>query len=436
MADKTVQDVQNEFKTVMDELQVRVKELRDLREQLEAERKEYGEELGETKASIATLEKSIADLTEQQRQLNEAYHAPRMSTEEADKIEQDAQLRAFLNQCRHMAGAGDPLTEEERKALYPDGKRYSVPSEPGQWRSLTPEQARALVENATGEILVPESFDTTIIRSVEETSIMRPLATVRPTTSNREKYRKMTEFSVSYGTALELGGSVTESDTTPSEHYQYIEDAYGLTWLGVNELADSDVNLVSYLADSFARARRETEDEKFLVGSGHGSLEPAGLIDTSTFSTVTTASSTAITFDEIKNLLYGFNTSSSTPLKDVYRRNGVFIMHPFTELALMKLKDDDKQYLWQPSLQAGAPNVIRGHAVYTTTYMEQIAATKATVFFGDVRSAYRIIDRLGMTMQRLVEVKATAGLVGFLFHWRNTGGIVRAEAGRILVQKT
>jgi len=434
MADKTVQDVQNEFKTVMDELQVRVKELRDLREQLETERTKYGEELGETKASVATLEKAITDLTEQQRKLNEAYHAPRMSTEEADRIEQDSQLRAFLNQCRHMAGAGDPLTEEERKALYPDGKRYSVPSEPGQWRSLTPEQARALVENTTGEILVPESFDTTIIRSVEETSIMRPLATVRPTTSNREKYRKMTEFSVAYGTALELGGSATESDVTPSEAYQYIEDAYGLTWLGVNELADSDVNLVSYIADSFARARRETEDKKFLVGAGHGSLEPAGLIDTSTFDTVTAAGTSAIVFDDLQDLLYGYESSSSTPLKDVYRRNGVFTMHPFTELAVMKIKNDDGQYMWQPSIQAGTPNAIRGKAVHTTTYMEQIATGEPTVFFGDVRSAYRIIDRLGMTMQRLVEVKATAGLVGFLFHWHNTGGIVRAEAGRILVQ--
>jgi len=428
--DATTQEIQTEFKAVMEELQLRVKALRDLKEELEQERNKYGEELGETKASVAKLEKEIVALTEQQKRLNEAFHSPKIEPEE---VKEDAQLRAFLNQCRYMAQAGDPLSEEERKALYPDGRRYSIPSEPGEWRVLTPEQARALVENTTGEILVPESFDTTIIRSVEETSIMRSLATVRTTTSNRERYRKMTEFTVAYGTALELGGSVTESDITPSEHYQYIEDAYGLTWLGVNELADSDVNLVSYIADSFARARREVEDEKFLIGAGHSSKEPQGLIDTSTITTVEAAGATAITFDDLQDLMYGYETTSSTPLKDVYRRNGVFIMHPFTELAVMKLTDSAGQYLWQPAIQAGQPNAIRGHAVYTTTNMDTIAATKATVWFGDVRSAYRIIDRLGMTMQRLVEVKATAGLVGFLFHWRNTGGIVRAEAGRILV---
>ena len=201
---------------------------------------------------------------------------------------------------------------------------------------------------------------------------------------------------------------------------------------------DSDVDLVAYMVDSFGRAKRETEDEKFLTGSGHASHEPEGLIDTATITAITAANAASLEFEDMADLMYGYETTGSTPLADVYRRAGSFIVHPFTELALMKIRGDGGggagtgDFIWQPAVTAGSPNTVWGHSVLTTTNMAQIGTGNESVFFGDVRSCYRILDRMGMTMQRLVEIRATAGLVGFLFKWRNTGGIVRAEAGRIL----
>jgi len=388
----------------------------------------------------AALEKRIGELQAAQAELQRAMNAPRLTTEQADEIEQDKQLRAFLKLVRHKAGCpgATSLSDEEKRALYPDGRSYSIAGEPGSWNRFEPSEARALVENTTGQILVPESFDTSIMQTVEETSVIRPLATVRGVSSDREKYRKMTQFSVAYGEALELGGSATESNITPTEHYQYLEDGYGLAYFGVNELMDADVDLVAYMVDSFSRAKRETEDQKFLVGSGHASHEPEALIDTATITAINAANASSITFEDLVDLIYGFETTASTPLKDVYRRAGAFIMPPFTELAIMKLRGDGGggsgtgDFLWQPALTAGAPNTIWGHPVVTTTNMAQIGTGNESVYFGDVRSTYRILDRMGMTMQKLVEIKATAGLVGFLFKWRNTGGIVRPEASRIL----
>jgi len=66
--------------------------------------------------------------------------------------------------------------------------------------------------------------------------------------------------------------------------------------------------------------------------------------------------------------------------------------------------------------------------------MPVISTGNNTVIFGDIRSTYRILDRRGLTMQVLKELKALSGQVGFLFTWRNTGGIIRAEASRILQQ--
>lgn len=435
----SVAQVQADFKPVMDELQLRVKELRDLQVQLEEERGQFGEGLAETKTSMEKIESRITKLQEQQRTLGETFNAPRLSSEQVKQVETDKQLGVFLEFCRFAAGHRKKLTTEELEALYPDGRRYRLPDEAGQpWRKVEPAEARALVENTAGQILVPESFDTSIIQTVEETSIVRPLATTRSVASDREKYRKLTQFSVAYGEALELGGSVSESNITPSEDYQYIEDAYGLAYFGANELMDSDVELVQYMMQSFARAKRETEDEKFLTGSGHASHEPEALVDSSTITAVTAANAASITFEDLIDVTYGYENSSSTPLKDVYRRAGVYFMHPFTELAIMKIRGDGGggagtgDFVWQPAVTAGNPNTIWGHALYTSTNLSQIGTGNDSVWYGDVRSTYRILDRMGMTMQRLVELKALAGLVGFLFKFRNTGGIIRSEAARIL----
>ena len=436
----SIQEVQNEFRSTIDELQLRVKELRDLREELEQERAQFGEGLGETHGKIEGVERLIAELQEGQKDLQRSYNSPRLSTEDADKIETDQRMKAFCKFVRHAAGVGEPLNDEERAALYPDGRTYNIHTSPnGGWNDKSPAEARALVENATGKILAPQEFDASIIRAAAEIAIMRPLATVRPVGSHTLKYRKVTEFTVDCGQPLELGGSATESNTTPTEHYQYVEDWNGLAWFGVDELEDTDIELVAFMQDSFARAKADKEDYYYLAnGAGHSTYyQPEKLLDTSTITAIEAAGSTSIVFDDLHDLMYGYDDGDSTPLNPAYQRNGVFIMHPFTELAAMKLRDlsggaETGQYLWSPALTAGVPNTIRGHAVYTSTDMPTIEASADVAIFGDIRSTYRILDRRGMTVQRLVELKALSGQVGFLFTWRNTGGIIRSEASRIL----
>ena len=46
---------------------------------------------------------------------------------------------------------------------------------------------------------------------------------------------------------------------------------------------------------------------------------------------------------------------------------------------------------------------------------------------------YKIIDRMGMSIQRLDELYAEAGLVGFKAHFRVGGDVIRAAAFTIIV---
>jgi HK97 family phage major capsid protein len=100
----------------------------------------------------------------------------------------------------------------------------------------------------------------------------------------------------------------------------------------------------------------------------------------------------------------------------------------------LKSAGTEALYLWQPNVQAGKPATFGGYPVLA---QEDIPALDSSdecdiAIFGDIRAGYRIIDRQGMSIQRLLELWATAGLVGILVGSRVTGGVIRADALRIL----
>ena len=141
---------------------------------------------------------------------------------------------------------------------------------------------------------------------------------------------------------------------------------------------------------------------------------------------VTAASATAVTADELMDLYYS--------LKSPYRKKSVWVLNDSTIKAIRKLKDNNGQYLWQPSLTAGAPDMILGRPIKTSAYMPAIAAGAKTIAFGDF-SYYWIADRQGRSFKRLNELFAATGQVGFLASQRVDGKMILAEAVKVLVQK-
>lgn len=294
---------------------------------------------------------------------------------------------------------------------------------------LVPEQ-RALIENAAGEILVPEELESEIYRELPALTVMRELATVRPIQSNRIRRRSLSEVAVGWG-KLETGGqTLTDSmPSTPTEEYSYVEDLYGLAKIGEDEFDDSDANLEAFVRDSFARATGEAEDTGFSVGTGHANEEPVGIFAASASTGIATvlaggAVADGTSVDDYLALIY------AVPAQ--YRKNGSFIMPSSTELLLSTKKDGNGQYLWQPSVQAGRPNTFKGYAIHNQEDVPVLAANALVASFGDYKAGYRILDRQGLTVQRLVELYAEEGMVGFKVRRRVGGDVVRPNAIRIL----
>lgn len=74
-------------------------------------------------------------------------------------------------------------------------------------------------------------------------------------------------------------------------------------------------------------------------------------------------------------------------------------MNGTTLAAVRKLKNGTTgEYIWQPSLQAGQPETILGRPVVEAVDMPDIADDEYPIIFGDFARAYRIGDRLRMSL--------------------------------------
>ena len=376
-----------DIKELQNDLQAAVKMLREYGDRAEAEKKQYGEALAETKQAIERLNDRIDQLeTELKRPQGGG----------ASKGEPDLRKKAFFRYLAHGKG------------------------------ELAPEERKALVEDASGQILVPEDLEAGIISELPKLTVVRGLTTVLPTGSDRVRRRSLADVSVGWG-KLETGTALTDSmPSTPGEAYLYVEDLYGLAKIGEDELDDTDVALEQWLQSTFARVIAETEDDAFIAGTGHANSQPEGILNGTTVTRVTFGQAAAITADDLIELEY------AVPAQ--YRRNAAFIMATSTEKAVRLLKDGNGQYLWKPGLVRGEPSTFDGYPIYNQDAVPAIpaAGTAADVaIFGDLRAGYQIRDRRGMTVQRLSELYAEAGMVGFKVRYRVGGAVVRANALRV-----
>ena len=84
-------------------------------------------------------------------------------------------------------------------------------------------------------------------------------------------------------------------------------------------------------------------------------------------------------------------------------------MNDSTVKAIRKLKNGNGDYLWQPSVTVGPPDMLLGRPVYTSAYMPAIAASaKKSSLFGDL-GYYWVADREGRSFKRLNELYAATG---------------------------
>ena len=132
---------------------------------------------------------------------------------------------------------------------------------------------------------------------------------------------------------------------------------------------------------------------------------------------------TNIKADDLIDLYYS--------LDKAYREKAVFVMNDSSVKAIRKLKDTTGQYLWQPSIQSGQPDTILNRPLKTSSYVPEIQANAKVMAFGNF-DYYYIADRQGRTFQRLNELFAQTGQIGFRTVQRLDGKLIRPDAIKVL----
>lgn len=309
------------------------------------------------------------------------------------KTEPTEERKAFTSYLRH----GDRMPDEERKAL-------------------------TVANDTSGGYLAPSEFQTEVIKGIVERSPIRQAARVSSTSAGEVILPKRT------GTPTGHWVGETETRTETGSTYGQIE-------VPINEMAcyvdvslklleDSAVNVeaeVAFdLAEEFARL------EAAALSDGDGVKKPKGVLQYSDVPYSFTGNSSTLGSAPAELLIEAFYAVPA-----YYRNRGVWMMNGSTLAAIRKLKDAGSgAYLWQPALTAGQPETILGRAVIEDPTMKGVGSAAEPIIFGDINSAYRVFDRIGMSVFVDPYSVRTSGKVRFHARRRVGAGMVLSEALR------
>ena len=365
-----------------------------------------------------------------------------LSAEDTEQYERMEQEVVDLGHAIERAERADAL-EREMNAPTASPLASRPESRPGQrtgrgsdeyksafWTAMRSRGGHFSVQNALqigtdseGGYLVPDEYERTLVDALREENRLRTLCKIIRTASGARKIPLV----ASHGTAswVEEEGTIPESD-----------DAFGQITLGAHKIAsmikvsdellqDSVFDVESYIASEFARRIGAAEEDAFI--NGNGTAKPTGLLHSvSGAATGVTTAGAAITADEVIDLIHS--------VKSGYRKKAVFLLNDSTVKNLRRLKDGNGQYLWQPGLKEGQPDKLLSYRLVTSAYMPEVASGAKPVLFGDF-SSYWIADRQGRSFQRLNELYAATGQIGFRATQRVDGRLVQSEGLKCLAMK-
>ena len=165
---------------------------------------------------------------------------------------------------------------------------------------------------------------------------------------------------------------------------------------------NSNFDIVGFVEAKMSQAIALYFEREILIGR-EGKVE--GLTGIASDMTVTTASDTKITSDELMDL--------QDKVIDNYQGNSIWIMNRETRNAIRKLKDNEGDYLLNRDFTAKWGYTLLGKDVYCSDAMCKMLAGNTTIYYGDL-SGLAVKVSEDANMQVLQERYAEEHLLGIL----------------------
>jgi len=268
--------------------------------------------------------------------------------------------------------------------------------------------------DADGGYTVPETYQNTVIQKLNALGRTRSISSVLGTTSTTNI---PTEGDAPTFNWIDEEGTYGQTKSTFGNVQLGAWKLGGIIKVSRELLADTAINFEAYMAGQIARGVDKAESPAFAIGDGV--KKPTGYTVSATVgASSTTAATDAVTADEIIDIFYD--------LKEEYRATSTWRMNDRTFKAIDKLKDGNGNYILS-TLADGTNPTIKGRPVVVDNSMADLGAGNKFIVLGDF-SYYQIADRGAMTIQRLNELYAGTGMVGFQVTVRVDGKATVGEA--------
>lgn len=443
---------------------------------------------------ITALRERYAALVKEARRLGDEYKGKEseMPAETAKKIEeilgQADEVKARLETARRLVDAEAWMREPEQSPVVFHGYREAAPGEgqpavdPQAWRSvkvagrevryfvplavqrpgyasafegylrkgftdLGPNDRKALAEgvDTAGGFLVPEDFQTRLIQKIATMAAIRNLASVVSTSRDVVSFPRINytaDDKYTSGVRFTWTGEAPASATV----HRVTDPVFGRINIPVHTamaslpvyrdlIEDAAFDVLGIAEAKLAEAFALGEDDVFLNGSGAN--QPLGLLaDVDGDGPASVASGTAGEISTTGDPHAAYRLVKlyySVPGQ--YRGQGTWLMNSNTMLEVESLVDAQGRPLIQTlvggSVAAGEPGAIKGRPVRIDEFMPDIANDAYPIVFGDF-GGYLIVDRVGLSLQRLDEVYAEQNMVVVLARRRVGGALVEPYRLKVL----
>lgn len=403
----------------------RIKELRQKQEQIVVEARERLDQIN------ACTDETRAKELETQHDTAMAEH-DRLDKE----IEREEKLLALENRAEELRSRQRPLMPDQRSddrgsnagAEYRSAF-YSMLANGGDVSALSaeersilragavapdPEQRAQSTVAAAGGYTVPTELAGFIIQSMKDwgpmydDNVCTEMRTARgnpvtiPTVDDTSKtavpHTEGTDFADTGAKDVEFGQKLLNAYVYNTEFIRFSFELAQDSAFGVEQL------LGSLLGERLGRIAN------LQLTRGSGVNAPNGIVTASTLGH-TTATATGVTWDDIIDLEHSVDPAYRVSPKARYMFNDK------TLSIARKIKDGDGNYLWQKGdVQKGVPGSFNGRAYSINQAMDDIAAGKKFMLFGDFSKYFvrKVSDpMIGIMRERFWPNLGIAGLIRF-----------------------
>jgi len=241
-------------------------------------------------------------------------------------------------------------------------------------------------------------------------------------------------------------GEESTRSTTDTSQIGKVSIKAGELWaepvVTLKMIEDSAINITAWISNKTTQKFELLEEEDFMVGTGLND-RAKGLFTYDAWS-----NSTVYERNKLATLTITAYTELADAIIDLYeilpnraKANAVYLMHPTTWRAILRLKDGISRYLLNANmLAAGYGKTLYGRPVVLSDYiapMFTISGSTVTpisgakgIACGDMRETYAIVDRIGLT--RLTDPYTQKGFVKYASRKRVGGGVKNFQTCKFL----